>query len=201
MPLTLRALWPTTRLNKDIIHQNLVLGALSCLTPLLTRLIGSQSLNTQIKSTGLEPSESLPNSQQSFTNNSTNSQLSQNRPSSSGAHESSQGIMTPSTTLSSASSPERNTMNEANTYTPDHNPKPHRPLHPLHSPLAVQSDPRGGYTSAPKRTASGEIKSPVYSLHTSPIDSTPNRHSRNSSLTSRASQIGEVRLSDLWRSL
>lgn len=189
--------WPTTRLSKGTIDQILVFQSLSCYGTLLTCLVGSQSQNAQFKSAGFEAAVSLPNSQHSFTNDSTNSQLSQTRPNSSGVHESSQGIMTPSTTLSSTSSPERNVMNEANSHIVDHEPKPGGPSQPRQSPLAVLSSHQGRYTSAPKRTASGKIKSPVYSLPTSPIDLIPNRHSRNSSSTSRTSQIGEVRLNSL----
>ena len=49
------------------------------------------------------------------------------------------------------------------------------------------------HTSAPKRMANGEIKSPGYSGPNSPVDIGQYGHSRNSSRTSRGSQIGEVR--------
>ncbi len=48
------------------------------------------------------------------------------------------------------------------------------------------------HTSAPKRMANGEIKSPGYSRPNSPVDIGQYGHSRNSSRTSRGSQIGEV---------
>ena len=48
------------------------------------------------------------------------------------------------------------------------------------------------HTSAPKRMANGEIKSPGYSRPNSPVDTGQYGHSRNSSRTSRGSQIGEV---------
>ena len=48
------------------------------------------------------------------------------------------------------------------------------------------------YTSAPKRMANGDIKSPPNSYPTSPIDPNSYAHSRNSSSTSRTSHIGEV---------
>ena len=48
------------------------------------------------------------------------------------------------------------------------------------------------HTNAPKRMVNGEIKSPKGSLPTSPTDSRLYAHSRNSSTTSRSSQIGEV---------
>ena len=48
------------------------------------------------------------------------------------------------------------------------------------------------HASAPKRMANGEIKSPGYSRPNSPVDIGQYGHSRNSSRTSRGSQIGEV---------
>ena len=50
----------------------------------------------------------------------------------------------------------------------------------------------GHHTSAPKRMANGEVKSPEWALPNSPAGSSQYRHSRNSSTTSRGSQIGEV---------
>lgn len=51
------------------------------------------------------------------------------------------------------------------------------------------------HTSAPKRMVNGEFKHSESSLPTSPITSSHYKHSRNSSRTSRGSQIGEVRTS------
>lgn len=48
------------------------------------------------------------------------------------------------------------------------------------------------HTSAPKRMANGEIKSPGHSGPNSPVNIGQYGHSRNSSRTSRASQIVEV---------
>ena len=48
------------------------------------------------------------------------------------------------------------------------------------------------HTSAPKRMANGEVKLPGYSQPNSPVDISQYGHSRNSSRTSRGSQIGEV---------
>ena len=48
------------------------------------------------------------------------------------------------------------------------------------------------YTSAPKRMANGETKPSECSPPTSPVESSKYIHSRNSSRTSTASQIGEV---------
>jgi len=51
------------------------------------------------------------------------------------------------------------------------------------------------YTSAPKRMANGDVKTGAGSLPTSPTDPSLYVHSRNSSTTSRSSQIGEVGIS------
>ena len=48
------------------------------------------------------------------------------------------------------------------------------------------------HTSAPKRMANGEVKLQGYSQPSSPVDISQYGHSRNSSRTSRGSQIGEV---------
>ena len=54
--------------------------------------------------------------------------------------------------------------------------------------------PQSSYssTSAPKRLANGEIKSPKYDAPPSPTNSNSLEHLRNSSRASRASHIGEV---------
>ena len=49
------------------------------------------------------------------------------------------------------------------------------------------------HPSAPKRMANGEVKPSESSLPASPVESSQYGHSRNSSGTSRNSQIGEVR--------
>ncbi len=49
------------------------------------------------------------------------------------------------------------------------------------------------HASAPKRKANGEVKPSESSLPTSRVESSQYGHSRNSSRTSRGSQIGEVR--------
>ena len=65
------------------------------------------------------------------------------------------------------------------------------------TPAATSQDDRSRrlymeHTSAPKRMANGDIKSPGYSGPNSPVDIDQCGHSRNSSRTSRGSQIGEV---------
>ena len=60
---------------------------------------------------------------------------------------------------------------------------------PKYQPLELHND----RNLAPKRMANGEIKFTGYSLPASPIESSPYGLSRNSSRTSRGSQIGEVR--------
>ena len=68
---------------------------------------------------------------------------------------------------------------------------------PILAPAAVSQDDQSQrlhieHTSAPKRMANGGIKSPGYSGLNSPVDIGQCGHSRNSSRTSRGSQIGEV---------
>lgn len=68
---------------------------------------------------------------------------------------------------------------------------------PILAPAAMSQHDRSQrlhieHTSAPKRMANGEIKSPGYSGPNSPVDIGQCGHSRNSSRTSRGSQIGEV---------
>ena len=142
---------------------------------------------------------SLPNSQDSCLNESLNSQLSQIRPESAGAIDlfkgtPGHGTMTPSTSFSNNSSQEGLTRAQV-----DGNEREimQNKIEPAHAPGARR--PRGpskashiNRTGAPKRMADGEIKSPGYSLPTSPIDASQPGHSRNSSRTSRSSQIGEV---------
>lgn len=147
----------------------------------------------------MEATAPLPNSQQSSLNDSANSQLSQTRPGSSGIHESPRSVMTPSTTLSNKSSKERvrTSMDDANE-TDDHSMgrrlESHETRQSWNTQPAGPSGYQGTHTSAPKRTANGEIKSPRHSLPTSPVESSQHGHSRNSSMTSRGSQMGEVSL-------
>jgi len=104
--------------------------------------------------------------------------------------------MTPSTTLSNKSSEERVSIgdsNETNAYMMGRGLKEQESLQLWNAPPTRPSGYQEIYTSAPKRTANGEIKSPQYSLPTSPVESSQYGHSRNSSMTSRGSQIGEVR--------
>jgi len=164
---------------------------------LLTCTIGQESQNVPPDSSNLEARVSLPNSQQSSLNESSKSQLSQTRPGSSGVHESSQGIMTPSTTLSNKSSQERVSIgnaNETNAHMMGHGLESQESPHSWNAPPTRPSEYQGSYTGTLKRTANGEIKSPVHSSSTSPVDTIQYGHSRNSSMTSRGSQIGEVRL-------
>ncbi|KAL9125907.1 MAG: hypothetical protein Q9217_004954, partial [Psora testacea] len=59
-------------------------------------------------------------------------------------------------------------------------------------PTSRHTSSTENYTSAPKRLANGEFKSPKGSLPTSPTESSIFAHSRHSSTTSRSSQIGEL---------
>lgn len=150
------------------------------------------------KSPAFGANDSLPNSQQSSLNNSSNSLLSQTRPS--GVSELSQGSgvprdTTPSTSLSSKSSQERVEMGGSDdqiTLTVDDRLGSQEELYTMNTSVAMPAGQRYDHTSAPKRMANGEIKSPGYSLPTSPGDSSQYGHSRNSSRTSRGSQVGEV---------
>ena len=65
------------------------------------------------------------------------------------------------------------------------------------APAATSQDDRSQrlhieHRSAPKRMVNGDIKSPGYSSPNSPVDISQCGHSRNSSRTSRGSQICEV---------
>lgn len=163
----------------------------------ITCTIGQGSQNVPSKYTSSEAIVSLPHSQQSSLNESSNSHLSETRPGSSGIYESSQGIMTPSTTLSNKSSQECVSMSDANEANPrliGQGLESEDSLQSWNLPPTRPSNSHRSYTSAPKRTANGQVKSPTYSLPTSPVDPSQYGHSRNSSITSRGSQIGEVRL-------
>lgn len=171
---------------------------------MLTCTTGQESQNVSSKYTNLEASVPLPNSQQSSFNESANSQSSQTRPGSSGVHESSHGIITPSTTLSNKSSEERVSMGDAsetNAHMMGSGLESQEGLQSWNAPLTRPLGYKGIYTSAQKRTANGEIKSPQHSLSTSPVDPSQYGHSRNSSMTSRGSQIGEVRLNEFLTQL
>lgn len=163
---------------------------------ILTCTTGQESQNVLFKYTNLEANVPVPNSQQSSFNESSNSQSSQTRPGSSGFHESSHGIMTPSTTLSNKSSEERVGMGETNADMMGSGLESQDGLHSWNAPPTRPLGYQGINARAPKRTANGEIKSPQHSLPTSPVDSSQYGHSRNSSMTSRGSQIGEVRLNN-----
>ena len=68
---------------------------------------------------------------------------------------------------------------------------------PIYAPTARSQDDQSQrlhieHGSTPKRMANGEIKSPGYSRPNSPVHIGQYGHSRNSSRTSRGSQIGEV---------
>lgn len=150
------------------------------------------------------------NSQYSSLNESMASQLSAPRPGSPGdlepAHwNSTQGLVTPSTSVSNHSSQEhRDTLPKSTRSGSMFGDQgmdrqdnlqlaiPHVPK-PMQRPATSRDD----HTSAPKRMANGDIKSVGGNLPRSPTDSNMYMHSRNSSTTSRGSQIGEVRIHPL----
>lgn len=59
-------------------------------------------------------------------------------------------------------------------------------------PVIAYHQPHKNHTAAPKRMINGETKPAMSALPTSPTLSSHYGHSRNSSMTSRSSQIGEV---------
>ena len=141
----------------------------------------------------------LSNSRDSSLNESLNSQLSQLRPESAGDLDLSQGKrghgeMTPSTSYSNSSSQEGILKGQSNDYEGVIMQDKLEPARALNArpPPGRSKGPHIEHTSAPKRMANGEIKSPRYSLPTSPIDASQYGHSRNSSRASRSSQIEEV---------
>ena len=151
---------------------------------------GQAAQASHTKRTNLEANARFaPNSQASSLNNSLSSQLSQVRPSKVGdlglirPH----GAMTLSTPFSDESSQEvtdRPYLVKPDTSTINQNQLINGP--------AVEDALDQDYTSAPKRMANGEVKSSESRLPTSPVELSQYGHSRNSSRTSRVSQIGEV---------
>ena len=151
---------------------------------------GQAAQESHTKGTSLETNARFPpNSQASSLNNSLSSQLSQVQPSKAGdlALIRPHGAMTLSTSFSDKSSQEgtdRPYLAKPDTSTVNQNQIINGP--------AVEDALDKDYTSAPKRMANGEVKSSESSLPTSPVESSQYGHSRNSSRTSRVSQIGEV---------
>lgn len=137
--------------------------------------------------------QSVPNSQSSSFDG---SQGSQYRPVSSGSFASPQTRplrdVTPSTSLSNPSSQEH--MAAKMDQTVDYRSYRGSTLdtRPLQAPVANMGGPRRDYTSAPKRTADGQLKQGNSISPTSPNKINRNEHSRTSSTTSRGSQIGDV---------
>lgn len=143
---------------------------------------------------------SLPNSQNSSLNDSLHSQQSQHVPGLSTKNSRLSvdthfhGAMTPSTSLSNKSSQE---IAEMEAPLIDQNANL---LQGVQSPNVLASrqmyypflEPGHGRINANKRMANGEIKSPGHSLPTSPTGLNQYGHSRNSSSTSRGSQISDV---------
>ena len=140
----------------------------------------------------------------------TNSQTSsfdesQYRPRSSGSFSASQihlpRDITPATSLSNPSSQERMAEKaEQRKIYPA--PPSSRGLSVLdtrfgQAPVANMGGPQHHYTTAPKRSADGQIKQANSTSPTSPGETNRNEHSRTSSATSRGSQIGEVCLGSL----
>ena len=142
---------------------------------------------------------SLSGSQKSSLNEPSRHRTSQGRDGSVRDHDVSQGDrlneeMTPSTSFSNNSSQGSACKGRLNN--DDALPQMEE-QQPMYAPAASSQHDRSQrlqneHTSAPKRMANGEIKSPGYSRPSSPIDIGPYGHSRNSSRTSRGSQIGEV---------
>lgn len=143
------------------------------------------STRTNLERTTRSPS----NSQATSLNGSQSSQLSQGRRNAAGDLDliRDHGAMTPSTPLSNESSQEgtdRPYLVESDVSPVEQDGKDDRPI----ACDALNQD----HTSAPKRMVNGEVKPSEFSLPTSPVDSSQYGHSRNSSRTSRGSQIGEV---------
>ena len=138
--------------------------------------------------------QSVPNSQSSSFDG---SQGSQYAPVSSGSFASSQTRpprdVTPSTSLSNPSSQE---YMAAKMNQPIDSRTSREPAlldtRPLQAPVANMGGPHPDHTSAPKRTADGQLKRGNSISPTSPSRSSKHEHSRTSSTTSRSSQIGDV---------
>ena len=139
--------------------------------------------------------ESAPNSQSSSFDD---SQTSHHRPVSSGSFSSSQICLpreiTPATSLSNPSSQEHMAEREQRTQRAPHSPRAPTKLDTRfgQAPVANMGRPHQDYTSAPKRSADGQIKEPTPTSPTSPGYNGRYEHSRTSSTTSRGSQVGEV---------
>ena len=144
--------------------------------------------------------ESAPNSQSSSFDD---SQGSQYRPVSSGSFSSSQIRLpretTPATSLSNPSSQEHMAEREQRTHGAPHSPRVPTKLDTRfgQAPVANMGRPHQEHTSAPKRSADGQIKEPTPTSPTSPGYTGRYEHSRHSSTTSRGSQVGEVCLNML----
>lgn len=142
---------------------------------------------------------SLSGSQESSLNEPLRHRTSQGREGSVRDHDVSQGDrlneeMTPSTSFSNNSS--QGSARKGPLSNDDALPQVEE-QQPMYTPAARSQHDRfqrlhNEHTSAPKRMANGEIKSPGYSRPSSPVDIDQYGHSRNSSRTSRGSQIGEV---------
>lgn len=151
--------------------------------------VGQVSQEPHSRRTTFETNARSPPSSQepSLNNGSLSSQLSHVRPNAAGDLDliRPRGAMTPSTSSSNKSSEERTDrpyLVEPDASTMDQDEK-------FDGPVAPDKE----HTSAPKRKANGEVKPSESSLPTSPIESSQYGLSRNSSRTSRGSQIGEVR--------
>lgn len=153
--------------------------------------LGQASHEPHTRRTNLEmTTRSPPTSRASSLNDSLSSQLSQLRPDATGDLEliRPHGVMTPLTSLSKKSSHEatdRPYLEEPDVSLVEQDGN----IDGLLTYDVVDKD----NTSAPKRMANGEVKPSESSPSTSPVKSSQYGHSRNSSTTSRGSQIGEVR--------
>ena len=148
----------------------------------------------------IEATTSNPNSQDSSFPEASASQHSQLAPSSARLLEllttsGGRDATTPSTSLSNYSSQE-NVLNSQKSISDSqiiHDERDMSHSGPMAYTSATTESRRAEYTGALKRTATGQIKSPLQgSLPTSPVDSSSYGHSRNTSTTSKSSHIGEV---------
>ena len=162
-------------------------------------MLGRESTDIRSQSNPLEASALSPNHQKA-SGASSSSWLSQKGPVSSDLLDLSQGslsnVKTPSTSVSNQSSQEHAgivKVNDINFNTSGYRIDSQERPQPTQLPAARASEHRVHYANAPKRMADGELKSPEYSLPTSPVSASQYGHSRNSSRTSRSSQISEVR--------
>lgn len=133
--------------------------------------------------------KSPPNSQTSSLDDSLSNQLSQVQPNAAGNLDliRARCTMTPSTSLSIKPSQERSDRLyhiESDVSPMEHDNNSDGPV----TDDALEKDRK----NASKRMANGEVKPSEASLPTDSAESSQNGHSRNSSRTSRGSQIGEV---------